>query len=64
MKGSPTNSGGCDAGGVVGLVFVFSGRAEEFGPTGFLHGRENASPAANELMFRDSIDVEAFRRWR
>ena len=31
---------------------------------GFVHDRENASPAANELMSRDLVDLEAFRRWR
>ena len=31
---------------------------------GLVHGGENASPAANELMSRDLVDLERFRRWR
>ena len=31
---------------------------------GFVHDHENASPAANELMSRDLVDLEAFRRRR
>ena len=31
---------------------------------GFVHDRENASPAANELTSRDLVDLEPFRRWR
>ena len=34
------------------------------GTMGFVHDRENASPAANELMSRNLFDHEAFRRWR
>ena len=30
----------------------------------FVHDSENTSPAANELMSRDPIYLEAFRRWR
>ena len=29
-----------------------------------VHYRENASPAANELVSRDLVDLEAFRWWR
>ena len=31
---------------------------------GLVHGRENASPAANELISGDQVDLEPFRRWR
>ena len=32
---------------------------------GFVHDRENAAPAANELVSRDLVDdLEGFRRWR
>ena len=34
------------------------------GTMGFVHDRENASPAAKELMSRGVFDHEAFRRWR
>ena len=29
---------------------------------GFIHDRDNASPAAKELLSRDLVDLEAFRR--
>ena len=31
---------------------------------GFAHDRDNASPAANELLSRNLVDLEAFRRNR
>ena len=31
---------------------------------GFVHDRDNAYPAANELLSRDLVDLEAFRRQR
>ena len=49
---------------VLEVAFVFPGRAEESGPMGFVHDREDTSPAANELMPRDLVDLKAFRRWR
>ena len=31
---------------------------------GLVHDREDASPAANELVSRDLVDLEPLRRWR
>ena len=30
---------------------------------GFVHDGDDTSPATNELMPRDLVDLEAFRRW-
>ena len=43
---------------------MFPGRAEKSGPMGLVHDREDAFRAANELMFRDLVDLEPSRRWR
>ena len=46
-------------------MFVFPcGRAENSGPMGLVHDGEETSPAANELMCRDPVDLEPFRRLR
>ena len=43
---------------------MFPRKAEQSRPVGLVHDRENASPAAKELMFRNVVDLEPFRRWR
>ena len=35
--------------------------AEKSDTMGFVHDREDASPAANELMSRDLVDLEPFK---
>ena len=45
------------------VSFVFPRKAKESGPMCFVHYGEDAYPAANELVYRDLIDLEAFGRW-
>ena len=49
---------------VLYIPFVFPRRYEESRPVSFVHDGDYTSPAANELMPRDLVDLEAFRRWR
>ena len=43
---------------------MFPRRAEESGPVCFVHDGDNASPAENELMSRNLVDLEAFGQRR
>ena len=43
---------------VLSIPFVSPRRAEESCPLGFVHDGDDASPAANELMPRDLVDLE------
>ena len=43
---------------------MFPRKAEEFYLISFVHDGDDTSPAANELMPRDLVDLEAFWWWR
>ena len=42
---------------------MFARRAEDSGAKSFVHDGDDNSPAANELVPRDLVDVGVFRRW-
>ena len=49
---------------MLSVSFVFLRRVDASSPISFVHDGDDTSPAANELMPRDLVDLEAFWWWR
>ena len=47
---------------MLSVSFVFLRRVDASSPISFVHDGDDTSPAANELMPRYLVDLEAFRR--